>query len=125
MEHNKPVIVARKSFRNLNSELSATTLYTPDEDGLFRASVYLETGNDDPGTGARFSLVWTDDFRNQEPEGSALAIQGGAVGSEGPIGTTVLRAKRNTPITFKVVAGLDEGAVLATPYNVFVVLEEL
>jgi hypothetical protein len=54
-------IVAERHFIDQTSVIPQTPIFTPSADDLLRASVYLETGNNDPSTGIRISLTWTDD----------------------------------------------------------------
>ncbi len=61
-----PVIVSKLSFIGKNASLPTTTVFTPDEEGDYRVSLYASLTTPPPGFGGSFSvsLGFNDEQRN-------------------------------------------------------------
>lgn len=124
-EHSAPEIVSYQEFLSQTAVFGPTPIFTPQEDGLFRVSMYLETGSTDGTTSVGGNVSWTDDFRPNAPAGFTFSLIGypGFSGEGAGYGqtTVVIRAKARTSIT---VATTTSGT-LASPYNLYVTVEAL
>ena len=109
-------IVAKQSFLNRTSSLTATTVYTPAASGLYRVSVYIETSS--TAASAMVTVLYTDDYRFQQPtfaQSSSGQYQAG--GAMSPVAS--IRATSGNPI--QVSAGFSGTG----HFDVYVVVEQL
>ena len=122
-----PVIVSRMTFKNVTTEIPTTTIFTPQQDGLFRLSLYdVETT---PGSGSwTFFFNWTDDAGAESGNSFVLAADGtppqayGGAGSGIPGSVMVFRGKSGTPVTFfTFLAGGNDGGT----YSLYLTVERL
>ncbi len=142
--HYGPSVVARVSLLNQSSSVGPATLWTPTEDGLFLALVYMVQTPPYPSacTGDLCGTVtpyfdWTDDVGTQSTENDAPpsmsfldapycahAPTTGCVDNN-PNGTFVIRAKAGTPINYHIYYEFIPGASSNPTYNCFIVLEQV
>jgi hypothetical protein len=121
-----PRVIARISLANQTAAIPTTTVFTPADSGLFRASAYMTMTT--PGTGGAYwvlPLNWTDDageettFLAQLPVSSVPPQDYGlSLGGE-PNCTVVFRAVGGMPVTYSVYAG-NRGT-----YALFMTIEKL
>ena len=62
-----PNIVASGSFVNETNSLSATTIFTPSENGLYRISIYGEGEDSESEPHVSAQLTYSDDFNSDYP----------------------------------------------------------
>src|SRR6516225_4402115 len=102
-----PKVIARVNLKNQTSTIPTTTVFTPTQSGLYRASAYMTMTTPGSGTGTwDVEFNWTDD---SGPESSNLAS---IVESETPSQdycspfppscNLVFRAVAGTPVTYYV-----------------------
>lgn len=106
-------IVASKSFIGQTSNLSNVAIYTPDSDGTFRVTVYVEDATGGGASDAGPKIAWTDtQSRNQSLSAS---------GPSQPLGDTlVLRDQASTSIT------LSTSSINASiPVDIYAVVERI
>lgn len=60
-----PMIIAKQSWLNQTASLSATTVFTPSEDGDYRVNVYMTADTSSP-PGWSPTLYWTDEYGSRE-----------------------------------------------------------
>ncbi len=125
-----PVIVARGKVLNQTLPIPTTTIFTPEQTGLYRLSVYatLTAGAENTNSYWSYNPVWTDDSGVLSNAGGILFSNDGSKGSfdwsnVNTIGSTiVLEAMAETAITYSVSQyGPPDGSV----YSLYYTLERL
>jgi hypothetical protein len=124
-----PVIVARMRFKGVTTSLPTTTIFTPEQDGLYRLSAYdVETSPASDGSLWTFFFNWTDDAGAESGNSFALPANGtppqayGGTASGIPGSVMVFQAKAGTPVTFfTLLSGGSDGGT----YNLYLEVERL
>jgi hypothetical protein len=130
-----PRIVKALSFTNQGQPIPQTSVFTPSQDGFFRASVYLELvltniGNSPGTSGFCPSFAFTDDsgvVSHYPPQSGVVGANCLWVSGSLPNGNAaayLFRAKANTPVVFSV---FSSGTTVVEPfaYSVYIVIERL
>jgi hypothetical protein len=124
-----PRVVAQISRTGQTAGIPQRNLFTPQQDGLFRLSVYavLTSGDNSSNNGVGFSVSYTDDAGTETtgcfftPGPGAAGCNSGFQGQPPCEWSTVLRANAGTPITWKTY--ICQGCNVT--YEVFATLEKL
>jgi hypothetical protein len=118
-----PRVVAKVALPNQSANIPTTTIFTPQQSGLYRASIYMEqTVPATDGNFWSFRLDWTDDAGAQElvplllnDSGQpAFAYEGGG----GENDSWTFRAIAGNPVRFSVEGG-------SGTYEVYLTVERL
>ncbi len=117
MAASVPRIVANESFLNQTSAISPTSIFTPDADGNYRISAYIDFPSNALGVGTEIdaSITFTDDFGSRQ-----FDIEGTPGGSGSAVRTARLTA--SNPVQ---VSTAYTGSPSPNNYNLFIVVEEL
>lgn len=127
-----PVIVAKGRLVNQTTQIPATTILTPNEDGIYRLSVYATITKPDQSSASQWyvNASWTDDSGPQ-----AATLEAGYANLSGQFGTynfffgpsgggpsAAFEAKASTPISYSIsqFGEPDESA-----YSLYYTLERL
>jgi hypothetical protein len=129
-----PVIVAKGKVLNQNAPISTTTIFTPNQTGLYRLSVYgtvTTAGDQTSNSYWSYNPAWTDDSGVAQTQASGIliaSVDDRAVGSfvlnnVGNIGVAlVLEAKAGTDISYSMTqVGPPDGSA----YSLYYTLERL
>lgn len=121
-----PRVVAKVNLTNQTMAIPTTTIFTPPESGLYRASAYMTmTTSVNSGSYWTLPLNWTDDSGGEQAFLSELPLSSTPPGDYGisPAGdpncTIVFRALAGTPVTYYVYGG--PGGT----YALFITIERL
>jgi hypothetical protein len=132
-----PQVVASVAYEGQTAPINITKVYTTCRAGLFRVSVYLETS--DPDAGISDFVVggfgWQDDYNihplTLNPFRTDLEFALGAPptsnqfgGPDGETSPVTIRMAPHSSLTFATFSG-DTTSPLATPYNLYIVVEAL
>ncbi len=108
---SSPLIVAKGKLVNQTAPIPSTTLFMPNQTGLYRLSVYGTISQVDPNSSSGWIVTpsWTDDY-GSESSGSLLTGYGNhpgqfqSNGDNSSLGgiTVPFEAKAGTPITYVV-----------------------
>jgi hypothetical protein len=121
-----PVIVAKGKLPNQTAGIPTTTIFTPTQDGLFRASLYMtQVATGSSAVGWAYYVSWVDDAGAE----SAYPISVGtnqvppsAWGNSGyGNGGTILtfEAKAGQPVTYSVLySGSGDGGTYSLYYTI-------
>lgn len=110
-------IVSSSSLLNQTSLISSQTVFTPDEDGLYRVNAYLASNPGAGSTNIQFSLTFTDDQGNSaftQPEVPVTPGQGF---------TAAIRLKASQPVAVSVQA--LNGPADNPDFNFYLTVEQL
>ena len=123
-----PTTVAQVALKNQSQAIPLTTLFTPQKDGLFRISAFLEvTTRQAQSINLCYNLFWRDD--TPVPESTVPTSQSGleCVNVQilgGPDGLAqfsfVTRLKANAPVNYDTI-----GTLQGAQYGLFITVEEL
>jgi hypothetical protein len=129
LQQHRPIIVKVLNFTNQTQAIPQTTVFTPSQDGFFRANVYLEAILGSTGLSSVCPyLSFTDDpgvatYPGEGSGGVAISCLDGGV----PLGVAsqwLFRAKANSPIMFD--AAIYPGPIVQPfAYSVYIVIGRL
>jgi hypothetical protein len=124
-----PAIVAKGKLPNQTAPIPTTILFTPKQDGFYRASLYMtQVAATASNAGWIYTLVWTDDAGTEN--GQPIFVQANQVpplawGNSGyGNGGTLLtfEAKAGQPVTYSVIYS---GSGDAGTYSLYYIVERL
>jgi hypothetical protein len=128
-----PVIVKRLPYKNQTAPIPTTTIFTPQQTGLYRLSAYITQTQTSPTTLWLYQLNWTDDagvestvvgqgvlqLNTSQTPPMAWGASPWSLGNPGE--TTLFESKAGTPVSFYV-AGPDQGG---GTYSLYFTVERL
>jgi hypothetical protein len=120
-----PRVIARVNLTNQTATIPTTTIFTPQQTGLYRASAYMNMTT--PVSGGLWAVLlnWNDDvgaestFLAQLDTGASPPQDYGSSGTGVPDCTVIFRGLAGTPVTYQVY-GTPAGT-----YSLFIVVERL
>jgi len=126
-----PAIVAKAKLTNQTATIPTTTIFTPNEDGLYRLSIYATISKADNNSQAQWlvNVNYTDDSEQSQSLGGLLYGLNNQLGmfefydfflEAGP--TVTFEAKAGTPITYSVT---ESGPPDNSAYSLYYTLERL
>jgi hypothetical protein len=115
-----PCVVTTVTLTNQSKAIPATTIYTPNTDGLFRVSAYLSltTVKNVNNEGWELLLAWTDEIGTKKA--NTNSYNGG---SNALTDTFVVRGIAGQPLGYT--TNPISGGGPQSNYNLFIVVEEL
>jgi hypothetical protein len=119
-----PIVVASISLQNQTATIPETSLFTPTASGDFRVSVYVDWSPlIDPGDAGFITVAWSDDYQQavQRFLGFGPLFTNAGFATD----TFSVHALANSPITYTVGQSGNPPFSLATPYNLYVTVEQL